>query len=103
MTTPSTDLFTYADRYPQVPGWKSRETSRQAAERIDASTLRAKVLECIKAHGPCTADEAAAHLRIDRLSVRPRCSELARLGKLHDSGERRLNASGKRAIAWQAL
>lgn len=91
------DLFSY----PQSPGYKGGETSLAAARSIDADTLRAKVL--IELHkAPGTADEIAERLRIDKLSIRPRCSELKAQGKLTDSGIRRENASGKRAIVYRA-
>jgi predicted transcriptional regulator len=90
------DLFTY----PQTAGFKREGTSSESAQTVDAKTLRAKVLtELSKAPG--TADEIASRLRIDKLSIRPRCSELAALGKIEDSGIRHLNTSSKRAIVWQ--
>lgn len=92
------DLFTYT--YPLAAGFKRIGTSSDAARSIDAKTLRARVLtELGKAPG--TADEIALRLRIDKLSIRPRCSELAALGKVEDSGVRRKNASGKYAVVWQ--
>lgn len=95
-----TDLFTYAPSYPETPGYKGGETSFAAARAIDAKTLRGKVLdELCKAPG--TADEIARRLHIDKLSIRPRCSELAAMGKIEDSGARHLNSSNKRAIVWR--
>lgn len=91
------DLFTY----PHAPGWKARETSREAAESIGcAATLRqlAYALITVKSR---TADEIAGALDKSVLSIRPRVAELARLGKVEDSGERRHNRSGKRAIVWR--
>lgn len=90
------DLFTY----PEVAGFKRPGTSSDAARSIDAGTLRAKVLDEL-GRAPGTADEVATRLRIDKLSIRPRCSELAALGKIEDSGLRHLNSSGKRAVVWQ--
>jgi hypothetical protein len=49
-----------------------------------------------------TADECAAVLQRDVLSIRPRFSELRTRGTLEDSLERRVNQrSGKRAIVWR--
>ena len=92
----SFDLFTY----PQTAGYKRIGTSSDAAHSIDARTLRGKVLEELS-RAPGTADELALRLHIDKLSIRPRCSELAALGKVEDSGVRRLNASGKKAVVWR--
>jgi predicted ArsR family transcriptional regulator len=51
---------------------------------------------------PSTADEVAAALEISVLHARPRISELRALGKVQDSGERRKNDSGHKAIVWKA-
>lgn len=88
--------------YPQQPGWKRTETSRAAADDVaqKAPLLREKVLSALR-KVPMTADECADHLGIDKLSIRPRCSELSAMGKIVDTGDRRLNASGKRAVVWR--
>lgn len=93
------DLFTYQPRYPQSPGYKGGETSLAAARSIDANTLRAKVLTEL-GKSPGTADEIAGRLGLSILSIRPRCSELAALGKIEDSGIRHLNSSGRSAVVW---
>jgi predicted ArsR family transcriptional regulator len=96
------DLFTYAESYPKEPGWKARETSRDAAESVrpKAKRLQQFCIDALRKHGPLTADECADRLQIDKLSIRPRFSELAALGKVFDTGHRRLNESGKRAVVW---
>lgn len=82
------------------------DTSVAAAEALqdDAPRLRREVLRAISAAGPAglTADEAAARLRLSPLSTRPRCTELRAAGLIEDSGARRPNASGRRAIVWIA-
>lgn len=97
------NLFEYAETYPRVPGWKARETSRSAAERIPAQLLRGKVLAEFQRQKYMTADECSEALGIDKLSIRPRVTELSNLGKLMDSGFRRPNASGRNAIVWQVV
>lgn len=94
------DQFTL--RYPGVPGYKARDTAEAAAEamRPSASTLRAAAMRCLRESGPLTADEVASRLGRSVLAMRPRFSELAKLGSIEDSGERRRNTSGKRAIVW---
>jgi hypothetical protein len=47
-----------------------------------------------------TTDELASWLDMDRWSIQPRTSELRRKGMIRDSGKRRPNATGKRAIVW---
>ena len=66
---------TTEDVYPHSPGYKVGGTSRRAAEAIkpDKSVL----------------------------SIRPRVSELHRLGLVHETGERRRNESGHRAAVYE--
>lgn len=96
-----TDLFTY----PTHPGAQNRETSGAAADAIapDAATLRARALAVLERSNGLTADEVAGRLGMSILSIRPRVTELTRLGKVRDSGVRRPNASGKSAIVWMAV
>lgn len=93
------------DVYPDRPGHNSVDTSIEAADDIapDLGRLQHLVETAIRSAGArgLTADELAAQLRIDRLSIRPRASELRRKGIIRDSGQRRRNdVSGKRAIVW---
>ena len=92
------DLFSY----PHHPGSQERETSRAAADAVAerAPHLRARALAVIERSNGLTADEVAGRLGLSILSIRPRMTELARLGRVRDSGARRPNASGKKAIVW---
>ena len=92
------DLFTY----PHQPGAQHRDTSRAAADEVaqTAPLLRAKALAVVEQSNGLTADEVAGRLGLSILSIRPRLTELSRLGKVRDSGARRRNASGKNAIVW---
>lgn len=96
------DMLDQAERYPDTPGWKARDTAEAAAEAVapKAPLLRERCLEELRAAGMLTADECAARMGVDKLSVRPRFSELAASGKIIDTKDRRLNASGKRAVVW---
>lgn len=90
-------------RYPEAPGFKARETSRQAAEAIapKAMSLRAMVFEEIKRR-PSTPEEIAERLRQPVHNIRPRTSELSARCLIVDSGERREAMGGRRAIVWKA-
>lgn len=99
-----TDLLDYRDG---GPGWKGKETSREAAKAIQGSVSRLEqiVIDTIRDHGPMTADQVAMVSGIDKLSIRPRCSQLAdedRKGGalLKDTGTTRPNSSGKQATVW---
>lgn len=96
-----TDLF----KYPNHPGAQDRETSHAAADAVaeKAPQLRARALAVIERSKGLTADEVAGRLGLSILSIRPRMSELARLGKIRDSGERRLTGSGNTAIVWSPV
>jgi predicted ArsR family transcriptional regulator len=96
-----TDLFAY----PHAPGAQDTDTSRAAASDAAATAprLRGKALAILERSNGLTADQVAARLGLSILSIRPRCTELSRLGKIRDTGERRRNASGKNAIVWAAV
>lgn len=89
--------------YPETPGYKKTGTSKDAADsmREKAPSLRQKVLEVLF-HQDLTADECAAEIGKSLLSVRPRLTELLRLGKIFDTGATRANESGKQATVWRA-
>jgi hypothetical protein len=91
-------------QYPETPGFKWTDTSKAAADAIapKLGRLQRLALDAIKSRGASglTADELAEVLGLDRCSIQPRSSELRRKGEIVDSGLRRRNASGKRAIVW---
>ena len=89
--------------YPHQPGARDRHTSIAAANAIadKAPNLRAATLIAYKTADGLTADEAADVLGLSYFSIRPRVTELARMGELEDSGEVRPNHSGKNAIVWR--
>ena len=101
-------LFDWLDRrpvrYPHAPGHRRVPTSVEAAAEIGprASNLRAGVLEVLR-RGPATAHEAAEAMGESSLAVAPRLSELRVLGLVADSGGRRVNRSGRRAIVWRIV
>lgn len=97
MTATLFDLDTFQPAYPYAAGCRDTDTSRAAAP-VDAATIRAQVLETFRTVGAMTADECAERMEMSVLTIRPRCTELKRLGHLHDSGKRRPNASGKSAM-----
>lgn len=97
-----TDLF----RYPHAPGARDRDTSQVAAAGMTraAPILRASALDVLERSNGLTADEVAGRLGVSILSIRPRITELLKLGKIRDSGARRRNpSSGKSAIVWAAV
>ena len=92
------DLFDY----PASPGFKEDTTSREAAASMAdaAPKLRDKCKRALSL-GPATADEVAGRLGLSILAVRPRITELHRLGAIQPTGERRANDSGRQAKVWQ--
>lgn len=106
------DLFAWKSpaTYPQAPGFKEETTSKDAAKAmgITASKMREDLLTLYRTAWPAgmTADEAATKYGRSVFAVRPRITELRKLGDLYpalgtSSGEpkimRRANASGMMA------
>lgn len=89
--------------YPNEPGFKEKGgTSEEAAQKIDAKTLREAVLVALKA-GPATADETADSLGKSVLAIRPRFTELKKLGLVYKTAQRRPNRSGIKARVWDLV
>jgi hypothetical protein len=90
--------------YPDMPGHRGVDTSIAAADMVAgiAGPLRRMVYRAVHEAGPrgLTTDEIAAALRMPRYSVQPRTTELKYDRRIRDSGRRRHNASGCRAIVW---
>lgn len=91
--------------YPGNAPHSGPETSKEASETIDAKTLRAMVLRFVAkptSHtyigATCYEVEQALKLRHQTASARIR--ELYLLGKLMDSGMRRLTNTNRRAVVW---
>ena len=72
---------------------------KDAAESIDAGTLRAIVIDALEHFGPMTSDECAGRLGRNILSIRPRFTELKAMNPplIFETGERRRNQSGRMA------
>lgn len=91
-------------QYPDSPGHRGVDTSIEAAEKFTPKVgrLQKMTLDAIAARGAfgLTADECAQLIGLDRWSIQPRTSELRRKGLIVDSGLRRKNETGKRAIVW---
>ena len=91
----SYDLFTY----PQRAGFKDQTTSREAAQAIEATgragTLQHYVLCQFRTGCELTADEVADRLEESPLSIRPRVSQLFKLGLIERTGARRVAAGGR--------
>ena len=97
------DMFGAAPVYPDRPGFKEDDTSREAAEAMAprAGTLRASVYDYIRDHPHFTADEIALALGESILAIRPRVTELRVQGLIKNDG-RGVNASGRAAHLWVA-
>lgn len=92
-------------KYPDAPGYKEPTTSRDAAKAVRprVSALAQRILNLVR-YQPMTPDEAALALEQSLLTIRPRFSELNKLGLIEKTGARRPNASGLMAHVWrQAL
>lgn len=91
-------------RYPEAPGYKARKTSLDAARGMTerAPKLRDRIFDSLKTEGPATPEIIAERLGEPLMNVRPRLSELAKLGLVFDTGRRGEAQGGRRAIVWGA-
>lgn len=92
--------------YPNAPGHRGVATSIEAADMIAplSSRLRALVYRTLHQHpAGLTVDETCAKAGMPRYSLQPRFTELRHAGSIRDTGERRFNASGARAIVWAVV
>lgn len=90
--------------YPDTPGHRDVDTSIAAAADLadKLGHLQGLAKRAIADAGATglTADELADRLGYDRYTIQPRTSELRKKCVIADSGQRRPNRSGKRAIVW---
>jgi DNA-directed RNA polymerase specialized sigma24 family protein len=106
---PQTDQFSLFDMPPVAPGYAdggvgskerggaSEEAARKIAPAVNAlrAAVMAKFIEA--GEGGLTADECAARLGRDELSIRPRCSELVASRKIIKTLARRPTRRGMTA------
>lgn len=87
---------------PTLPFQPHSDTSREAAESIDANTLRERVHRYIREQGPfgATDDEVQYELDMNPSTQRPRRIELVQQGRVRDSGRKRKTRSGRNATVW---
>ncbi len=91
--------------YPTENNHRGVDTSIAAAEMAASMSgrLRAIVHSILFRHPKgLTVDETCHLAGFPRYSLQPRFTELRKLGSIRDTGERRFNRSGARAIVWRA-
>lgn len=96
-------LLPFRGVYNGGAGHQATDTSRAAAEKVSLTLAlkQSNVMTCLKRLRAATCDEIAYELEWPVTSVRPRCTELQKLGHIRDSGTRRPTPGGGRAIVWE--
>jgi predicted transcriptional regulator len=100
------DLFGHEEYPPQLygglPPHVDQDTSREAARAIkeDANTIRARIRELIGQSSGLTCDEVEMKTGLSHQTASARIRELALLGDIVDSSQRRPTRSGRKAIVW---
>lgn len=94
-----------SDPFDTAANHRGVETSAGAAALAaeTSSRLRYLVHKLLCEQGDRTVDEVCAIAGLPRYSLQPRFTELRKAGLIRDTGERRFNASGARAIVWHAV
>lgn len=87
---------------PFDPGAGSQEPNATPFPRLGRLQRLSLAAILSARHSGLTAIEAAVAIGLDRYSVQSRLSELRNKGLIVDSGQRRPNPSGRRAIVWIA-
>ncbi len=95
----------YAETNPHARGYRAPETSREALPgKPETAYVRQRVRWALARYPDgLTSEEIAAFTGLPYATVQPRTTELANAGIAEDSGERRRNLSGKRAIVWRLV
>lgn len=94
------------DRYPDKPGHvRGSDTSEAAADSIDAETMQARVLECIRGRGAygTTDDELEVLLEMRHQTCSARRRELELKGLVFLTPNRRLTRSGSSAGVYSCI
>jgi hypothetical protein len=87
--------------YPDTPGYQDTDTSYDAAQAMHAKAASMRALIYVQlGDAPLTADETAQRLQRNKYTIRARFAELHTKGLIADTGERRENVSGHKAIVW---
>jgi len=75
-------------------------TAKAAARSVNVARLEEHCLGALTCC-PMTSHELSIILQLNLVSVSPRLRPLVRKGLIKDSGRRRTNPSGRRAIVWE--
>jgi predicted HTH transcriptional regulator len=89
------DMFKQVRRNDMNTSWLAAASIESLAQQHKAIVYRA-----IKRNGPMTSEEVADCCDLTFSQVWRRVSDLKRDGLIEDSGERRLNSSGRKAAGW---
>lgn len=91
-----------SEHYPDAPGYQDTDTSFNAAQsmREKAASMRAMSVAQLRAAW-LTSDETALRLGVNKYTIRARFAELHMQGVIEDTGHRRENVSGHKAIVWR--
>lgn len=90
------------EHYPDAPGYQDTDTSYDAAQAMHgkAASMR-KLIYAQLGGATLTSDETASRLQRNKYTIRARFAELHMQGLIVDTGERRHNDSGHKAIVWR--
>lgn len=101
-------MQTDQDKYPNMPGWKgNKSTGRNAAFAIAQTVTgrRRQVYEAIQPYGPsgATCDDISEALGLPPYLIRPRATELEKLGKLYALPDKRLGQMGHKVSVYSTI
>lgn len=77
------------------------DTSRDAAASVDCNQYEWLVLKVLYLENGATIKAVTQSANRPEVSISPRFRPLAEKGLIYDTGERRTNPSGRKAILWK--
>jgi predicted ArsR family transcriptional regulator len=96
-------LFEQPEFIPGAARHTDPDTSKEAADSINAGTLEDQVYQYMIGHGPTILDDVVRDLKIDKETASPRFARLEDAGKIELTGIKRPGRKGRPQQEWKVI